>query len=238
MLKTIQVLYEDDHYVAFNKPAGLLVVPTPKKEKNTLTDIVNAHHCPSSDSGQDASNRVRLYPCHRLDRETSGVILFAKGKKNEAAMAEEFKAGRVKKKYIAFVRGRLKNRQGTITQPVRDFHEYRRVGGKGARVPVGPGHPAQTAYQVVDEEKGFSVVEVYPKTGRTHQIRIHFQQMGHPLLGERLYAHGRDFSVNFRRLALHAAELSWMHPVMRKTITVKAPLPADMQEFWGHAPQH
>lgn len=229
MLKTIQVLYEDDYYVAFNKPPGLLVVPTPKKEKNTLTAIINENYAaaPSSRSADK-----RLYPCHRLDRETSGVILFAKGPKNEKWMMNEFKAGRVQKKYIAFVRGELKHATGEMNRPVRDYHEYKATGKTGQRLPLHAAHPARTAYRVIEEKKGYSVVEVFPKTGRTHQIRLHFQQLGHPLLGERLYAHGKDFPVNFRRLALHALELRWRHPVFKRQMTVEAPLAADMQKFW------
>ena len=230
MLKTIQVLYEDADLVVFNKPAGMLVVPSPKKEKNTLTDIVNEHYVFGATGSKGQAKR--LYPCHRLDRETSGVILFAVGAQNQERMMAEFKAQRVQKKYIAFVHGQMTRPSGEITKPVHDFHERQFARQAGHRRPAGPAHSAKTSYKVVEVRRGFSVVEVSPKTGRTHQIRIHFQQIGYPLLGERLYAHAKDFSLNFRRLALHAWQVSWVHPVSKKRITVESPLPDDMRKFW------
>jgi RluA family pseudouridine synthase len=214
MARTIQVLYQDDQYIAFDKPPGLLVIPSPSSPKPTLTDIVN--------SGD--ARGFRLHPCHRLDRETSGVILFAKGKKHQQRMMGEFRKAAVKKRYIAFVRGRPAFPSGRISRPVSDHYE------KIRRRPVS--RPAVTDYRVLASGSAFSVLEVFPRTGRTHQIRIHLRDFGHPLLGERLYAFGRDFPVKFPRLALHAAELRWRHPVQRAQIVITADLPRDMQDFW------
>ncbi|MCK5644381.1 MAG: RNA pseudouridine synthase, partial [Gammaproteobacteria bacterium] len=127
-------------------------------------------------------------------------------------------------KYVAFVRGELKKMKGEIKIPISDFHEQKFR--KQAKT-----KSAITRYQVTAIRKGFSVVDVFPETGRTNQIRIHFSKIGHPLLGERVYAFRKDFAVNFRRLALHAAEIRWQHPVSKKKIKVEAELPEDMREF-------
>lgn len=212
----VKVLYEDKDFIVFDKPSGLLVIPSPHKTQQTLVQLAN-EQCRSQPP-------VRLYPCHRLDRETSGVIIFAKGKKNQQSLMRDFEQKRIDKTYTAFVRGRLNEVQGLIQKPVFDYHER-----KFARRPQA--RSAVTRYRVIDERRGFSVVEAVPLTGRTNQIRIHFKLIGHPLLGERIYAFGKDFSVKFRRLALHAAEISFRHPVTGKNITVASPLPEDMKNF-------
>lgn len=211
--KTIQVLYEDDCLVVFDKPSGVLVIPSPKKETNTLFDLVNANITSS-----------KLHPCHRLDRDTSGVIVFAKGKHNQQLMMSEFQHMAVQKKYIAFVRGRMERPQGEIRIPIKDFHQ------KKFQKHLKP-KPATTRYRVVSVKKKFSVVEVTPVTGRTNQIRIHFSEVGNPLLGERIYAFGKDFDIKFRRVALHASEIKWRHPVTKQVIEIKSDLPEDMKLF-------
>jgi 23S rRNA pseudouridine1911/1915/1917 synthase len=232
MLKKIPVLYENENYVAFNKPAGLLSIPTAQNERNTLIDLVNhPEESPEAHTGKNI-HQGRLHPCHRLDRETSGVILFARGKSNQQRMMELFKLRRVTKIYIAFVKGWLEQKQATIDNPVNDFNrrEYLRK-GKSPQGPKTAGQPAVTQYQLLAQTEDFSVVAVTPLTGRTNQIRIHFKQIGHPLLGERVYAFRRDFAVDFRRLALHAFSLSWPDPLTGKMITVQSPLPEDMTQF-------
>ena len=213
MTKTIRVLYEDDCLVVFDKPSGMLVIPSPRKETNTLFHLVNV-----------GMMSPKLHPCHRLDRETSGAIIFAKGKQNQQLMMREFQRGAVQKKYVAFVRGHLPRPQGEINIPIKDFHQnkfQRHLRPK----------PATTRYRVLRIQKKFSVVEVTPLTGRTNQIRIHFSEIGHPLLGERIYAFGRDFDIKFRRLALHASEIKWRHPVTKQLVRVVSQLPADMDSF-------
>ncbi|MCK5214966.1 MAG: RluA family pseudouridine synthase [Candidatus Omnitrophica bacterium] len=215
MQKTIEVLYDDDCLVVFNKPSGLLVIPSPKKEKTTLTSIVN-------DSGQETKGK--WHPCHRLDRDASGLIIFAKGKKRQQLMMREFKENAVEKKYIAFVRGQLEKKTGEIAKGIKDFHQ-----NKFARHSMPK--KAVTRYRVLKQSEDFSVVEVQPVTGRTNQIRIHFSDIGHPLLGECVYAFRKDFKVNFRRLALHALSLTWQHPELKKKIEVSSLLPEDMKKF-------
>lgn len=218
--KSIEILYEDDCYIAFDKPPGLLVIPSPKKEKNTLTYLVNRQYAPPAGGYQ-------LHPCHRLDRDTSGVILFAKGKKNQQLMMGEFFKRTVRKRYIALVQGRPPNSQGTIRSAILDY-DGQRFSRKG-RPQMAISH-----YRVIQFKKYYSIVEVVPVTGRTNQIRIHFSQMGNPLLGDRKYAEGKRFSVRFKRAALHASELEWRHPVYHRWRKVKSPLAKDMQELIHH----
>ena len=215
-VKPIAVLYEDDDYVVFEKPAGLLVVPSPKKEKNTLLTRVNRQF--------PSEKEFRLYPCHRLDRDTSGVILFAKGEENQRIMMQEFKRQNIGKVYTAFVQGHLKNPNGEIKSFIKDFEQIK-FNRKS------PGKLSVTRYKVLQKKRGFSVVEVYPLTGRTNQIRIHFSEIGHPVVGERKYAFGKDYDLKFRRTALHASRLQWFHPVQKKKIEVFAPLAEDMERF-------
>lgn len=253
--KPIPKLYEDAHCVVFNKPAGLLVIPSPRQQENTLIQIVNAQYADPSFG--------RLHPCHRLDRDTSGVILFAKGKSMQRRLMDLFHKQAVKKKYTAFVQGKLPQARGRMSRPIltlesrrfRKFSKRRsrkregepcfaaapayRMGRKSSRLRrprpegLGPegGEPAVTDYKVLEQRKFFSIVEVEPVTGRTNQIRIHFSQTGHPLVGERKYALGRDAVVKFKRTALHAAEIAWPHPETGKTIRVQAPMPEDLKRF-------
>ena len=215
--RNIPVLFEDECFVAFDKPAGVLVIPSPKKEKNTLVSIVNQQYAATKDSFQ-------LHPCHRLDRETSGVIIFAKGKKNQQAMMQLFHKHHVRKKYIAFIQGKLKSPQGEIRSEIKDFDQKKFLGHLRARLAI-------TRYKVLQIKKKFTVVEVHPITGRTNQIRIQFSEGGFPLLGERKYAFARDFDLKFRRVALHANEVQLVHPIYHKPLTITSPLPADMQDF-------
>lgn len=215
--KPIKVLYEDDYFVVFDKPAGLLVVPTPKGELRTLVHLANV---PFSSS----SGGPKLHPCHRLDRETSGVIIFAKGKHYQRVMMDIFKNRKITKKYIAFVQGSVFHDAGEIKSFTKslEFKKYKKNS---------QGQYSITRYKVLERRKLFSVVEVEPLTGHTNQIRIHFKEKGHPLLGERKYAFGKDFDLKFRRVALHAKSIEWLHPVTKKHIKIESPLSKDMEVF-------
>ncbi len=214
--KPIPVLYKDESYIVFDKPAGLLVIPTPQGEKNTLVNIVNYQYAPSQG--------WRLHPCHRLDRETSGAILFAKGKQCQKLMMAAFQKRTVIKKYIALVQGRLPKAAGELRSRVLDFDQKKYRKGSA-------GQWAITRYRMLQQKRVFGIVEVQPLTGRTNQIRIQFSEIGHPLVGERKYARGRDYALKFRRAALHACALEWTQPVSHKRIHVTADLPDDMEVF-------
>ena len=215
MQRSIKVLHEDKFLIVFDKPAGIVVIPSPKKEKRTLVNLVNEEYGPSE---------VRLHPCHRLDQQTSGAIIFAKGKKNQQLMMQEFQNSNVSKKYIVLVKGKLYRNAGTIDKPIADYHQRKFAKRFNPK-------PAVTQFKVVKAKKGFSIVEVWPLTGRTNQIRIHLKDIGNPVLGERVYAFRKEFDVDFKRLALHASQITFKHPVSKKKIKVVSELPDDMAEF-------
>jgi 23S rRNA pseudouridine1911/1915/1917 synthase len=215
-VRPVPIVYQDEAYIVFNKPAGLVVIPTPHEEK-TLTDVVNAQ-CVSQD------NAGLLYPCHRLDRDTSGVIIFARGKKNQKLLMDEFHQNAIKKRYWALVHGRIKQPVGLIKGAIASFDEQKFNRFAKPKWAV-------TEYNVLEQRNGYSLTEVSTQTGRSNQIRIHFSQMGHPLVGERKYAFAKDFLLKFRRTALHAAAIFWRHPLTKQMIEAQAPLPDDMRLF-------
>lgn len=218
----IKVLYEDEQFMAFYKPAGLLSVPSAvssDKEK-TLDQMVNAFYREEKDGVAGA----RLHPCHRLDKETSGVIFFAKGKVNQKLLMDSFHLRKVHKKYILFVHGRVTRPSGTINMPVKDAFEDKFSPAKGAK-------DALTKYRVMSLRKNFTVVEAEPITGRTNQLRLHFKGIGHPIVGENKYIFRKDFDLKFKRTALHAAEIVFKHPVTGEPVKVTAKLSADMLNF-------
>ncbi|MDP8265572.1 MAG: RluA family pseudouridine synthase [Candidatus Aceula meridiana] len=214
--KSVEILFEDSWYLIVNKPAGLVVIPTPHKEERTLTTLVNQQHA--------YPEKGRLHPCHRLDRDTSGVIVFAYGKKNQKLLMDVFQGRLVKKKYIAFVHGKMKKNSGRLEGAIVSYDSmkyHKRPKSKWAL----------STYTVQRLMKNFSVVEVDLMTGRTNQIRIQFSQIGHPLLGERKYAFAKDYNLKFRRTALHAHQISFRHPVTKKSIEIQAPLSDDMEKL-------
>lgn len=216
MPRPYRIVYEDDSIIVVDKPSGLLVIPTPKKEKNTLTDILN----------QDLDERMieaNAYPCHRLDRETSGLIVYAKGKSIQRMMMDEFRDRNVKKAYTAFVQGIIKKNFDTIKGNIYNRNKSR------------PEH-AVTGYKVLERRRNFTVVEAEPVTGRTNQIRIQFKEIGHPLVGESVYAFRKDFKLRFKRVALHAKYIEFTHPVTKIRVSFSSPLASDMENFlktWG-----
>lgn len=205
-LMNIPIVYEDDWLLVVNKPSGLLTVPTPKNESRTLTSILN-------DDLKDRGISYHLYPCHRLDRETSGLIIYAKGKSAREKVVELFRQRKVRKRYIAFISGQLLKYKGRISHPI-------------------DGLSAITTYEVIKAKGDFSVVGITPLTGRTNQIRIHFKQIGHPILGETKYAFRRDFKVKAKRLCLHAKALEFIHPMTQKNLNIHCDLPKELEEFF------
>lgn len=201
----IPVIFEDDWLVILNKPSGLLTIPTPRNELRTLTSILN-------EDLKEKGLSYRLHPCHRLDRETSGIIVYAKGKSIQKKMMDEFIHKRVKKTYIAFVQGTFANEHGEIKINIEE-------------------KSAITKYKILERKKDFTIVQVIPLTGRTNQIRIHFKAIAHPLVGEAKFAFRRDFALRAKRACLHAESLEFVHPITGKTISLSAPLAPDMEDF-------
>jgi RluA family pseudouridine synthase len=204
---TITIVYEDEWILVANKPPKLLTIqgPRSRKEIPTLTEILNA------DFKKDNLPH-RLHPVHRLDRDTSGLIIYAKGKAMQKEMMRLFKERKVKKIYIAFAQGNLSQDKGEIRFPIEN-------------------ETAFTEFKVLGRGKGFTIVEVSPHTGRTNQIRIHFRLLGHPLVGERKFSFRRDFALKANRLCLHAKSLEFVHPMNGKLIKLDSDLPLGMRNF-------
>ncbi|MFQ3620588.1 MAG: RluA family pseudouridine synthase [Spirochaetales bacterium] len=199
-----RVLFEDPWFLALDKPAGLLTIPAPNKQ-GALLPLINQL---LSDNGVT----FRLHPCHRLDRETSGVLLLAKGKKSQKLVMELFHTKQVGKTYFALVQGNLEKESGRITRSI-------------------DGKEAITFFRVLERRSLYSLVEVKPETGRTNQIRLHFKALGHPLVGETKYAFRKDFPLKASRLMLHAVSISFTHPFTEAQTKIEAPLPEDMLRF-------
>ncbi len=210
MKQPFSIVFDDEYLVVVDKIAKLLVQPSPKKEIHTLTSLLAKHlNC-------------RVFPCHRLDRQTTGLVIYARTKDMQDKMFKQFKDRQVKKKYYALVKGRMNKKKGKISGKIID-REGRQFGEKA--------RPAETFYRVVSVYPDFSFVELQPFTGRTNQLRIQLSQTGNPILGERKYARGKDFSLNFRRLALHAFYLEFRHPLSNDRLEIKIDMPGDMKEF-------
>ena len=206
-----EIIYEDEHIFVINKPSGMLVVPTPKGEANTLTGLLN----------KELGSRgveMNAYPCHRIDRDTSGLVIYARSKVVQQAMMEQFKRRLVKKAYIAFVHGIVRKDSDTLKGNV--YNPKKRK----AELMI-------TKFRVIERRRDFTIVAVEPVTGRTNQIRIHFKLLGHPLVGESVYAFRKDFRLRFKRTALHAKAIEFNHPVTGKRMNFSLPLADDMAGF-------
>lgn len=197
-------IYEDNWLLILDKPARLLSIPAPKKEKD-LTTILN-------EGLKKKAINYRLHPCHRLDYSTSGLIIYAKGKSIQKKMMKLFKEGKVKKTYIAFVHGRLTLPNAEINFSLEGKH-------------------AITRYSLIEQRKQFAIVEIFPLTGRRNQIRLHFKMIGHPIVGEDKFCFRKDFKLRFKRLCLHAKSLEFLHPITNKKIYVESELPSDLKRF-------
>jgi 23S rRNA pseudouridine1911/1915/1917 synthase len=217
--QAITILYEDEHMLAVEKPAGLLVYPLENDAREeTLVDILRPKlnfNNPTERSGI----------VHRLDRETSGILLVAKDEKTETMLKKEFKERNVKKIYSTLVQGRIEPKKGEIKIPLgRASKDRLRV------VPSPDGRESHTLYEV---ERYFpkddtSLVRAELKTGRTHQIRVHFSAIGHPVVGDKKYSSGAS---GLDRQFLHATEIEFVHPYTKKTVKVKSALPSDLKQY-------
>lgn len=194
----LDVVYEDEHLLAVDKPAGMLVHPTSGERRGTLVNRLLYHYPDLSDVGK--SHRSGLV--HRLDRGTSGVLLVARSDTVLADLKEEFRRRRVKKTYRALLEGELQDRSIEVRVPLS-----RHPNNPVLRHPDPAGKYALTEIRTVAAADGVTAVRCFPETGRTHQIRVHAQYLGHPVLGDPKYGSGGD-----ERLMLHAARLTFEHP--------------------------
>jgi 23S rRNA pseudouridine1911/1915/1917 synthase len=218
----LSILYEDEHLLAVDKPAGLAVHPGPGHSAGTLVNAVLAH-CPDL-PGIGGVQRPGIV--HRLDKDTSGVILIAKTEAAHRGLSGQLQRREIKKTYLALVEGRVDPIEALIEAPIgRDPNNRRRMA-----VLATNGRDAQTRYRVLEQFPTQCLVEASPITGRTHQIRVHLASIGHPVVADPIYGRPSPLSP---RVLLHAHRLSFDHPVTGEPLSLEAPLPADFREALG-----
>ena len=234
----IKILYEDSNILAIDKPAGITVHRDGRSKAKTITDWVLKNYPKMENVGEMMGEIKRPGIVHRLDKDTSGVMLLAKNQKTYLFLKEQFKNRKIKKIYRAIVYGSVKNDRGIINKPIgrspRDFR--RRLAGRGVK---GELREAITQYKVLKRfqillEK-FTYLEIYPKTGRTHQIRVHMKFLNHPVACDSLYSPNKPCPKEIKSLALHALSIEFNLPVIKgdiesKTIKVDSPLPQELKK--------
>ncbi|WMT42453.1 RluA family pseudouridine synthase [Paenibacillus sp. D2_2] len=215
----LDVYYEDADVIVVNKPRGMVVHPAPGHASGTLVNAL-MFHCKDL-SGINGELRPGIV--HRIDKDTSGLIMAAKNDKAHASLAAQLKEHSVTRKYFALVHGNLSHDQGTIDAPIgRDPHDR-----KMYTVIEKNSKQAVTHFHVVERFGDYTLVELKLETGRTHQIRVHMKFIGHPLVGDPMY--GRSKGVKMDGQALHAAVLGFIHPSSGEYIEFAAPIPDDME---------
>ncbi|KND46852.1 MAG: 23S rRNA pseudouridine synthase [Parcubacteria bacterium C7867-004] len=236
----LPVIYEDDDLVAIAKPAGVMTHPDGHTTDETASDWFAAHYPDSKEVGEmqrltNGTEIARPGVVHRLDRDTSGVLIFAKTPESHAHLKAVFQEREAKKTYLAFVYGTLKEEKGVIEFSIGRSRKDFRLRSAQPKA-KGTLRDALTRYEVVSDIGTHSMVRVMPETGRTHQIRVHLKALHHPVVCDPLYAEGKPCDLGLTRLGLHAYSLDLpMLDGSRKEII--APLPADMlaaaQKFPG-----
>jgi 23S rRNA pseudouridine1911/1915/1917 synthase len=221
----LDIVYEDAHLIVVNKPAGMPVHPGPGHSGRTLVNALLAH-CPDL-PGIGGVQRPGIV--HRLDKDTSGLIVAAKDERTHKGLAAQLKNRQVKKAYLALVTGRVEPPEALIDAPIgRDPNNRRRmmvspVTNSGRAT---AGRDAQTSYRVREHLSGFTLVEASPATGRTHQIRVHLASIGHPVVGDVVY--GKPSPLVPRQF-LHAWRLAFRHPIDGRDLSFEAELPDDLR---------
>ncbi|MGZ9585088.1 RluA family pseudouridine synthase [Paenibacillus marinisediminis] len=216
----LDVYYEDADVIVINKPRGMVVHPAPGHTSGT---VVNAlmHHCKDL-SGINGELRPGIV--HRIDKDTSGLLMAAKNDRAHVSLAEQLKAHTVIRKYVALVHGNVPHDQGTVDAPIgRDEHDR-----KMYTVTERNAKHAVTHFKVLERFGDSTLVELKLETGRTHQIRVHMKFIGHPLVGDPMYSRGtRGLTMDGQ--ALHAETLGFVHPTTGETLQFQAPIPDDME---------
>jgi 23S rRNA pseudouridine1911/1915/1917 synthase len=230
----LDIIFEDDDLIIINKPAGLVVHPAAGHPTGTVVNGL-LHHCPSLE-GIGGEQRPGIV--HRLDKDTSGLLIVAKSQPAHIRLSDQFKQRRIGKIYWALVEGRPQNSRGRIELPIgRHPSDRKKMSTRSSN-----GRDAVTLWRVKEQFPEATLLEVDLKTGRTHQVRVHCQAMGHPVVGDPVYGRrsrsgsSAKESSNFleivhtaRRQMLHARQLIFNHPGHGRSLTFEAPLPDDMQ---------
>ena len=212
----IDILYEDASLVIVNKPAFLLVHPTGHTLRGTLANFLAYHF-------QQRGEMCTIRPLHRLDRDTSGCVVFAKDSRTQAILERQLQNGTLKRSYLAIVEGIVQPPSGTINAPIGPHPTM-----PNRREIQEQGDQAVTHYRTLQNFSDVSLLQLTLDTGRTHQIRLHLAHVGHPVVGDHMYG---KRSSKIPRQALHAVSLCFIHPIEDREITVHAPIPLDFSSF-------
>jgi 23S rRNA pseudouridine1911/1915/1917 synthase len=224
----LNVIFENEDFLVIDKQAGLQVHPSFNEKKNTLVNVL-LFHFPNMLEVHDGSTGAELRPgiVHRLDRDTSGIMVIARNMEAFYALKDNFKHRRVEKKYLAIVHGILNEKKGVIKKPIAKSSSYNKqvIARANTKTTI---RSAETHYVVLAEHENYSLLEVTPKTGRTHQIRIHLSSIGHAIVGDLIYGeNGANDGVE--RQLLHAKELTFS--LFSKPYEFSAPMPDDFAHF-------
>lgn len=229
----LEIVFEDDHLLVVDKPAGMVVHPAAGNFDGTLVNAL-LHHCAGRLSGIGGVARPGIV--HRIDKDTSGLLVVAKTDRAHEGLAKQFAAHSIDRRYSAIVAGRPMPVSGKVDAPLARSSANRK---KVAIVEEGRGKRAVTHYRLVTPLRSASLVECRLETGRTHQVRVHMASIGHPLLGDPVYGRSRPEHrellkrLGFERQALHAAALGFIHPVSKDNLFFESALPSDIQELFA-----
>ena len=216
----VTILYEDRNLLVIDKPKGMVVHPSLGHRGGTLVNAILSHIIDPERKDDERPGIV-----HRLDKGTTGVIIVAKDRSTQEALSRQFHDRIVEKVYRAIVEGVMKADEGVVEgQMGRHPRERQKMALVAAR-----GRHSLSRFKVIQRLKGFTYVEVYPKTGRTHQIRVHLAHLGHPIVGDDLY--GKRAKGSSDRPLLHALRITFTHPKLGEKVVVEAPVPEDMEAF-------
>lgn len=220
----LDIIYEDNDIIVINKPKGLIVHPGNGNPDHTLVNAVMAK-CKGSLSG--IGGKIRPGIVHRLDKDTSGLIIVAKNDKAHIGLSEQLKNKEIKKTYIALVRGNIQENEATIQMPIGRSTKDRKKMAVTKK-----GKEAITHFKVLKRYGKYTLLEVKIETGRTHQIRVHMAEIGHPVVGDMVYSNGKnEFGIEGQML--HAKQLEFKHPITQEEIKLTAPLPEYFEEILG-----
>ncbi|GAA4017680.1 RluA family pseudouridine synthase [Sphingomonas swuensis] len=230
----LAIIFEDDHLLVVDKPAGLVVHPAAGNLDGTMVNAL-LHHCAGRLSGIGGVARPGIV--HRIDKDTSGLLVVAKTDVAHEGLARQFQDHSIERRYLAAIGGRPAKLEGSVDAPLaRSSHDRKKM----AIVEEGRGKRAVTHYKVLGISNSAARIECRLETGRTHQVRVHMASIGHPLLGDPVYGRApaqklRELllRLNFRRQALHAARLGFVHPVTKDRLSFESAIPQDMQELFS-----
>ena len=220
----LNIIYEDDDMLIINKEKGMVVHPGAGNPDGTLVNAIMAK-CKDSLSG--IGGKIRPGVVHRIDKDTSGLVIIAKNDKTHIDISQQIKNREVEKTYLALVRGNIKENEAVINMPIGRSIKDRKKMAVDKK-----GKEAITEFKVLERYNGFSYIEVKIKTGRTHQIRVHMAEIGYPIVGDEVYSNGKNpFGVKGQML--HAAKLGFIHPSTREKVVFEAPLPEYFENILG-----